>query len=164
MDMDKNRPVNQRSLPPVLTVLQDLVHTLPTGCATLTTDFSADGDTFVRLVPRNSDAAPIAARGGGRFHYELVVGEGTLYEIKPEGNYLNRSGVEDLRAICSAVFAGNFQETVYSVGKTVTKTIGKLTTEGKTFETKAWHAFYPLVPKKKKLVQYAPYCDAAGSI
>lgn len=161
--MDKREIVNSQYMPPVLTVLQELVDALPAGCVTLTTESKPDGDTSVRLVPRNSDAAPIMARGGGHFRYELVIGKGTLYEIMPEGNYLNRSGVEELRAICTAVFAGSFQETVHTVGKTVTKTIGRLTTEGKTFESKAWHAFYPLIPKKKKLIKYGPYCDGTSS-
>src|SRR5579863_7547490 len=112
VDMSERKTRDQDVVPPVLEVLQRIVATLPAGCATLETERRPDGETYVRLIPRNPAAAPIAARGGGELRYELVLGQGTIYEILPG----KRPALEALFAVCSAVFAGNFEETVYTVG------------------------------------------------
>ena len=91
--------------------------------------------------------------------YGVIVGNGTLFEIIPTGKAVSNPSVvvEELRAISLAVIAGNFEETVYTVGKKTVKTVGKLTIEGKTTKTRQWHDFYPLIPKKKQVIKYVPY-------
>lgn len=144
---------DRAAVPPVVEMFETILAALPPGSAKLETQQQPDGEVSVRLIPNNPAAAPIAARGGGQLRYELVLGQGTIYEILPG----RRFPVETLRAVCSAVIAGDFEETVYMVGKTVAKAVGKLKVHGKTQQTRAWLGFYPFVPKKKRVIQYAPY-------
>lgn len=152
------RRLYPKGLPTVEVVFREILNELlPPGCAILNVERKPDGEAYVRLLPTNPGAAPITARGGGVFQYDVVVGQGTLYEIIPEPAAFSGAAVEQLRSICQAVFSGQFEETIYTVGNTVAKTVGKVTIGGVTLTTHDWHHLYLLIPKKKRVVKYAPY-------
>jgi hypothetical protein len=155
--MRKQPAVDKTSIPPVASVFEELLKALPDGVATLRYEHQSTDENYVYLIPTNPGAAKIAARGGGSLRYEVIIGENTLYEIMPDKKHLGRSAVEALQAICLAVFAGHFEETIYSFRKTVTRTVGRLTVDGEEFTTRAVHEFYPLIPKKKQIIKYAAY-------
>lgn len=158
--MSTVRTNTTESLPDVVNLFQTILANLPPGSARLETEHREDGEVRVKLIPSNPLAAKMVARGGGKMGYDLSVGSGTLFEIIPSRKMTtNRSAVEEFRAICEAVIDGNFEETVYTVeGKTV-KTVGKLTIDNKSTKTRQWYSFYPLVPKKKRVIKYAPYFE-----
>jgi hypothetical protein len=152
------RPGESRELPEVLDVFQKILGSLPPGSAVLETERRPDGEVRVKLSPSNPHSATIIARGGKGMGYDLIVGNGTLFEILPNDRSLgDRSADDELLTICLAVIEGNFEETVYSVGKRIVKTIGQLTVDDKVTRTRQWHDFVPFFPKKKRVIKYAPY-------
>jgi hypothetical protein len=158
--MNTVRTNTNESLPDVVDLFQTILAKLPPGSAQMETEHRKDGEVRVKLIPSNPLAAKIVARGGGKMGYDLSVGSGTLFEIIPSRKITaNRSAVEELRTICEAVIEGKFEETVYTVGEKTVKTVGKLTIDDKTTKTRQWHSFYPLVPKKKRVIKYAPYIE-----
>lgn len=149
-------------LPEVVTLFEEIVRELPEGCAKLVKEKESDGEIIVRVFPSNPAAAVIAARGGGGLRYDLLIGEGTLYEIFPgaPGFSSTDSAAEAVRRISLAVFAGRFEETVWKVGRKNAQTIGMVHLRNeKAGKVRIIHGFYPFRFKKQKHIKYKPYCE-----
>ena len=154
--MDDKR--EQATLPDVASVFRQFFATLAPDKASLQFDEQRDGEVYVRLIPANPEAAAIAARGGGQRRYELLVGRGTPFEIvPPRGPYAQLPPAEEVRAICTAVISGNFREVVWTVGKTVTKTLGMLKLGDRTIQIKISHSILPSLLSSKKVFEYRAY-------
>jgi hypothetical protein len=144
-------------LPDIVALCRDLLEDIPPNCASMQIEKEPEGEEIVHITPRAPDAAPVSARGG-RYGYELVVGEGTSFEVLPEGKcYTEFSADEEVRAICEAIFAGKFSETLIYAGKTLVRTIASLEIGGKDVRLNLTHGYRPLFPKTRKHIKYEPY-------
>ena len=158
--MNRN-PKLENTLPVVGELFEDIVRILPPHCFTLEKLPQPSGEIYVRLKPMSPNAAVIMARGGGDLRYDLTIGEGTVLEIYPGGKCYTDldTAADEVRLICEAVFSGNFEETVFFVCGIPVKTVGRITLERRTITVKAIHEFFPLIPKRKRHIKYAPYFD-----
>jgi hypothetical protein len=145
--------------PEVVGLFEDIYRGLSPGSASMRKDLQPDGEVYVYLIPTNSAAAPIKARGGGELRYEIVAGKGSVFEVMPGSrHYTNcETAADEVRAICNAIFAGKFEEAIWTVGGKAAKIRGKIELNGKLFTVRVVCGFYPLWLKKKTLIRYAPY-------
>jgi hypothetical protein len=146
-------------LPDVLSLFEEIAATLPADVARLEQEMQRDGEVYVRLVPRNAKAAVLGARGGGQLRYEIVAGRGSIFEVLPGArDYPGFGSAEEVvRAISEAVFKGNFEESVWTVGGRLAKIVGRVHLPGGPYTVRIIHGFYPLRIKKKEHFNYAPY-------
>lgn len=145
--------MNQESID-LATLARAIVDEMAPGRASVTANHQKDGELYVEVTPGNPRAARMAIRGGGDFQYDLYIGQGTLYELLGTDTI---SAAGQVRAIARAVFAGKFEETFWTVGNKVAKTIGLIQLNGKVGKTRQWHGFYPFRFKKKAHIKYEPY-------
>jgi hypothetical protein len=125
-------------------IAEQLVATLPAGCATMHTE----GERFV-ISPTDAGAARITIWEDADFRYTLAIGAATIIDWLDEDN---------LRSVCDAVFAGMFEECVYCVGDDLTKATGRLRIKSRILRTSHWTtSYYPFTKKEKKIVRYTPY-------
>ena len=146
-------------LPDPGSVIEKLVAGLPAGVAAITKGKRPDGEVYVRVEPRNLSASPIEAWGGGHIRYYVYLGKTTNLEILSGSTAVIgvESPVEALQAICSAVFAGDFEETIWRVGGRISKSLSRLVIRGEVHTIRGLHGFYVLGRRRKEHLTYAPY-------
>lgn len=143
----------------VRAVFEDLLRTLPEGCASVRAE-EGEGATTVLLQPSNPDAAPIAAIvPGGGGGVTLVIGRGSFFEIPREGRrYTHLPLIEEVRAICTAAVRQGLEETVEFRGPELLKGTGTIRLAEPV--TVRWRRafFNPFRARTRERVKYQPYC------
>lgn len=150
----------------VCLLFQALVGQLPPGCASLRVTESSEateGVDIIELVPSSPQAARITARVDEGHAVTLSIGEGAVYEIPERGiRYTSLPCTDEIKAICSAVINGRFEETLSLKRSDIVQAVGKLDVAGKTVASH-WRQLFtnPFVRKEKRHIQYQPYCPGS---
>lgn len=145
----------------LLALFEQLVNSLPQGCASISVNPLTGGMDFaLDLVPGNPNAAAIgAAIHEGAVIY-LYFGHGAVFEVPDTGRrYTSFPCLDEVRALCSAVMAGKFEEVVTFVDSRVVGARAKIDLGGEV-AVEAWRelAFSPFRKEKKEYFKYSPYC------
>lgn len=102
-------------------VLDELIATMPQGCAEVTVKRDERAST-IEIHPRHAAAAPICVivPSGAKGDVTVIAGKGTFFEIPPEGRrYTALPLPEEVAALCSAVITGGLTENVVSADSEV---------------------------------------------
>ena len=118
-------------------------------------------DLVATFIPHNPNAAKIEIRLAREFGVDLLLGQGAPFEVPFKGGYHTRqSWLDEVRAFCTAVMKGNFQEKLTVVrGKLRGSDHQLLLPNGKKI-VEHWRGTGIVAPwanKEVRLVQYEPY-------
>ena len=118
-----------------------------------------DVDLDVEVTPSNPQAARIGAkiRVGGTV--VLFFGQGGVFEVPPGGGrYTNRSQLDEIEVLCSAVLEGRYEEVVTRSGRDIVGARAKVVlADGPVSEVWREASWKLFTRKQKELYTYAPY-------
>jgi hypothetical protein len=135
-------------------VFDRLVARLPKECASYEVAQAEGGKLHVCIEPANGRAAAIRAIVGGE-GVTLLFGRGAVFEVPSKGRrYTDLPCPEEVYALCSAVIAGMFQETVTSVGSRVVGARAKIDL-GDSVASSMWREVLFYLPWKRKIESLA---------
>jgi hypothetical protein len=150
-------------------LFQQLLNSLSPNCASLKiSDEPLTGGLLIEVKPASSKAAKIDAIVESDFGVHLEFGVGAVFDVPLKGKrYTDLPCYDEVKALCTAVIAGEFEEKVLFVetkvlGAVKTKVLGA---KARIFLEKPWIEkwreleFHPGRKKEWKHFKYSPYID-----
>jgi hypothetical protein len=118
-------------------------------------------DLLAIFIPHNPNAARIEMRLASDFGVDLLLGQGAPFEVPFKGGYHSRkSWLDEVRAFCMAVMAGNFEEKLIIVRGELRGSDHQLVLPSGKKIVEHWRTTGLILPWSKKevrLVRYEPY-------
>jgi hypothetical protein len=114
--------------------------------------------TRLELTPTLSTAAKIVAVALDRGVVYLTFGRATPFELQTEnGSPGGPPPLAQIKALCSAVMQGKFEEKLWLVDSQVFKCTGKIALGDKVVTIHYRGSFHPFGKTKKEHIKYSPY-------